>query len=55
LGQETFRARYYGLEDGLGIVHHDAHKGDDEYQEREQEEDKKIGKLARESQSIVRQ
>jgi hypothetical protein len=55
LGQETFRARYYGFEDGLRIVHHEAHKRDDEYQEREQEEDEEVGKLARESQGIVRQ
>jgi hypothetical protein len=55
LGQETFRARNYGLEDGPGIVYHEANKGDHEYQEREQEEDKKVGKFTRDSQSIVRQ
>jgi hypothetical protein len=55
LGQETFRARNYGLEDGLWIVHHEAYKRDDEYQEREQEEDRKIGKLACDCQGIVPQ
>jgi hypothetical protein len=55
LGQETFRTRYYGLEDGLGIVYHEPHKGDDEYQEWEQEENRKVGKLACESQGIVPQ
>jgi hypothetical protein len=55
LRQETFRARYYSLEDRFGIVHHEAYKGDDKYQEREQEEDRKVGKLACESQGIVPQ
>src|SRR5215207_1687573 len=55
LGQETLRARNHGLEDGLGIIHHEAHKGDSEYQEREQEEDKKVSKLARKSQGVVGQ
>ena len=53
-GKKPFRHNY-GLEDGLWIVHHEAYKGDDEYKEREQEEYKKIGKLACDCQGIVPQ